>query len=132
MILLTVDEVVVLQSRMIDETGGLHGLRDSGLLESALFSAVATYEEIERYASVEEKAARLAYALINNHAFVDGNKRTGIYVMLLTLDVNNIQIKYTQLELIELGFGVAAGRFDYEDALQWILQHKESGSTDVR
>ncbi len=126
MILLTVDEVIALQAKLIERTGGSHGLRDRGLLESAVYSAMAAYEDVERYPGIEEKAARLAYALVGNHAFVDGNKRIGIYVMLLTLDLNQIQIAYSQHELINLGLGLADGSMKFEDALRWIVSHKES------
>ncbi len=126
MILLTVDEVISLQAKLIERTGGSHGLRDRGLLESAVYSAMAAYEDVERYPGIEEKAARLAYALVGNHAFVDGNKRIGIYVMLLTLDLNQIQIAYSQHELINLGLGLADGSIKFEDALRWIVSHKES------
>ena len=75
MIILTVDEIAGLHSKLIKKTGGIDGLRDKGLLESAVFSAQGSFGDEEVYPTVEEKAARLMFALINNHAFVDGNKR---------------------------------------------------------
>ena len=71
-------------------------MRDFGLLESALESAYATFDGQELYPSKEEKGARLGYALISNHAFVDGNKRIGMYVMLTFLEVNGIHRKLHQ------------------------------------
>ena len=65
--------------------GGLDGVRDAGLIESSLASAFTPYFGVDHYPSIEEKAARLCYSLINNHAFIDGNKRIGIYVMLVFL-----------------------------------------------
>lgn len=124
MILLIIDEIISLHGKLISQTGGLDGLRDIGLLESAVCSASGSFEDIEQYPSVEEKSARLAFAIINNHAFVDGNKRVGILVMLMTLKLNNIAITYSQAELIELGLSIASGKQKYQDVYNWIKEHK--------
>lgn len=79
---LTTDEVILLHEKLLSATVGSAGLRDQGLLESAVRSVDAAFGDVERYPSIEEKAARLASALISNHAFVDGNKRVGILAML--------------------------------------------------
>ncbi len=123
MILLTTDEIIELHSKIISRTGGSDGLRDINLLESAVYSATASFAETENYPSIEEKAARLMFSLVNNHAFVDGNKRIGVFVMLMTLKLNNIEIKYSQEELISLGLSTAAGQTDYDDILNWIKNH---------
>ena len=124
MILLTVEELLLLQQRLLDKTGGLPGLRDRGLLESAVYGIEAGYDEVELYPAIEMKAARLAYAVTNNHAFVDGNKRLGIAAMLITLDLNGIRIHYSQQELIRLGLSIADGTAGYEAVLHWIEEHK--------
>ena len=124
MILLTVDEIISLHKKLIEKTGGNDGIRDINLLESAVFSAEASFGDKECYPTVEEKAARLMYALTNNHAFVDGNKRIGVFVMLITLKLNNAELKYTQDELISLGLAVASGETDYEKIYKWIIGHK--------
>lgn len=123
MILLTVDEIIMLHDKLLVATGGLPGLRDRGLLESAVFSVNASFEDVERYPTIEEKAARLAYSLISNHAFADGNKRVGVLAMLMTLKLNGISIRYTQQELIDLGLAAASGKAGYEEILGWILRH---------
>lgn len=123
MILLTVDEIIAIHGKLIAKTGGSNGLRDRGLLESAVFSAASSFDEVEQYPSTEEKSARLAYAIINNHAFVDGNKRIGILVMLMTLKLNNVKITYSQTELINLGLSVASGQYGYSDIYNWIKHH---------
>lgn len=123
MIILTVDEVIDLHRKVVTATGGSFELRDRGLLESAVYNADASFGDVEQYPSVEEKAARLAYGLITNHAFVDGNKRIGVFVMLMTLRLNGVSITYTQSELTELGLGVASAKFHYEDILSWIRAH---------
>ena len=128
MIVLTVDEVVLLHEKLLTATGGASGLRDRGLLESAVFAMNAGFEETEQYPTVEEKAARLAYALTQNHAFVDGNKRVGMLAMLTTLALNEVELHYTQAELIELGLGVASGLIQYDGILDWIRRH-ENGKT---
>lgn len=124
MILLTVEEVTALHQKLIDRTGGSHGLRDQSLLESAVYSAMSGFEGSEAYPTIEEKAARLMYSLTNNHAFVDGNKRIGVFTMLITLQLNNVRINYTQTELISLGISVADGKIEYDQILDWIIKHK--------
>ena len=82
MIKFSQEKVLLLHQLITEETGGDHGLRDEALLNSAMESAYATFDGKDLYPSKEEKAARLGFALISNHAFVDGNKRIGMYVML--------------------------------------------------
>ncbi len=117
MILLTVDDIIMLHDKLLKATGGLPGLRDRGLLESAVFGINASFEEVEQYPTVEEKAARLCYALISNHAFVDGNKRVGVLAMLMTLRLNGVVLQYTQQELIDLGLGIATSNEAYQNIL---------------
>lgn len=123
MMFLTIDEIIKIHGKLIAKTGGSGGLRNRGLLESAIHSANNSFDEIEQYPSFEEKAARLAYAIIKNHAFVDGNKRIGILVMLMTLKLNNVKITYSQTELIDLGLSVASGQYGYSDIYDWIKNH---------
>lgn len=124
MILLTVEEISALHDKLIERTGGSHGLRDQSLLESAVYSAMSGFWDNEAYPSVEEKAARLMFSITNNHAFVDGNKRIGVLTMLMTLQLNNVKIKYTQTELISLGLSVADGKTKYTEILDWIMERK--------
>ena len=124
MIILTVDELIKIHGRLIEKTGGLDGLRDRGLLESAVFSISSGFGEIEVYPTVEEKAARIAFGIVNNHAFLDGNKRIGMLSMLMILRLNQVNIKYTQRELIALGLGVADGSIGYDEILNWVISHK--------
>ena len=124
MILLTVEEIISIHEKLVEATGGSNGLRDKGLLESAVYSAEASFGDVEMYPTIEEKAARLAYSLISNHAFVDGNKRIGVFVMLMTLKLNHIKLVYTQDELSGLGLDTASGKAEYEDILAWIREHQ--------
>ena len=124
MILLTADEIIMLHSKLLKATGGLPGLRDRGLLESAVLGVNTGFENMEQYPTVEEKAARLAYALIKNHAFVDGNKRVGVLAMLMTLKLNGVVLRYTQQELISLGLAAADSTAEYSKILEWSLRHQ--------
>ena len=118
------DKVKLLYKLMMEETGGSSGIRDEALLDSALNGIFQTFDGKELYPTKEEKGARLGFSLISNHAFVDGNKRMGVYIMLTFLEVNGIGIECTDAELVDLGLGVAAGRIGYEELLDWILEHE--------
>ena len=124
MILLSVEEIISLHEKLIDKTGGSHGIRDRGLLESAVYSAQSAFDDVEQYPTIEEKAARLMFALTNNHAFVDGNKRIGVFTMLMTLELNGISLRYSQKELIVLGLSVADGSLGYDGILGFVNAHK--------
>ena len=121
--LLTKRQIILLHDQLIDETGGAHGIRDEGLLESAVLTPMQTFEGTELFHSVEEKAARLGYGLVKNHAFVDGNKRIGAHAMLVFLAVNGIRIWYTQKELSDIIVQIASGEKDYPDLLLWLRSH---------
>lgn len=123
MTLLTAEEVLMLHDKLLAATGGLPGLRDRGLLESAVLSVDAGFEDVEQYPTVEEKAARLAFSLISNHPFADDNKRVGVLAMLMTLKLNGVVLQYTQQKLIDLGLAAACGKVRYTEILEWILRH---------
>ena len=118
------EKVLLLHQLIAQETGGEVGLRDQTLLDAALAAAFAGLADREFYPSKEEKGARLGYTLISNHAFVDGNKRIGIYVMLSFLEMNGIRISCTDEEIVALGLSVADGSMQYKQVLQWVLDHK--------
>lgn len=124
MIRFSKEKVLLLHQILIEQTGGEDGIRDTGLLESALAACYATFDGKELFPSKEEKAARLCTGLISNHAFVDGNKRIGIYVMLTFLEVNGIRLQVTDEELIEIGLSIAQSNMQYNELLQWILKHE--------
>ena len=124
MIKFSKEKVLLLHKIMAEATGGGVGVRDEGLLDSALESAFAGYGDKEFYPTKEEKGARLGYTLISNHAFVDGNKRIGMYVMLSFLEMNGIRIKCTDEELVYAGLSVADGSMGYDELLQWIREHE--------
>lgn len=124
MIILTIEEIIILHEKLINRTGGSRGVRDIGLLESAVYSAESSFNDVEVYPTVEEKAARLMFSLTNNHSFFDGNKRIGVLTMLMTLELNGVYLNYTQKELIDLGLSVADGTKKYAEILDFIRNHK--------
>ena len=124
MIKFSKDKVLLLHKLIAEETGGSIGVRDEALLESALENAFAGFGDTEFYPSKEEKGARLGYTLISNHAFVDGNKRIGMYVMLTFLEVNGIHMDCTNEDIVHAGLSVAAGTMGYEELLEWVRKHR--------
>ncbi len=124
MIRLTKKQVLMLHTQLIESTGGSDGIRDEGLLDSALESPFQSFGGEELFPSIQSKAARLCYGLVKNHAMVDGNKRIGAHTMLVFLAVNGYELKYTQNELVDLILDVADGKKVYEDLLKWILGHQ--------
>jgi death on curing protein len=124
MIKFSKEKVLLLHKILAEATGGSVGVRDEALLDSALESAFAGFGEREFYPTKEEKGARLGFALISNHAFVDGNKRIGVYVMLSFLEMNGIRIKCTDEEIVAIGLSTADGSMSYEELLQWVIEHK--------
>ena len=125
MIKFSKDKVLLLHRLIAEETGGSIGVRDEGLLEAALESAFSGFGGQEFYPTKEEKGARLGYELISNHAFVDGNKRIGMYVMLTFLEVNGIHMDCTNEEVATVGLSLAAGNMGYEALLEWVREHRQ-------
>jgi len=120
MIKFSKEKVLLLHELIAKETGGDAGVRDFGLLDSALESAFQTYGGEELFKTKEQKAAKLGFSLISNHAFVDGNKRIGMYVMLSFLEMNGIHISPSDDDIVTIGMDVASGKAKYEDVLNWI------------
>ena len=124
MIKFSKEKVLLLHQVMAEATGGSVGVRDNDLLESALENCFATFDGTELYPTKEEKGARLGYSLISNHAFVDGNKRIGVYIMLSFLEINGIRIDATNDDIVHIGLSVADGSMKYEGVLEWVKKHR--------
>ena len=118
------EKVLLLHQLMAEATGGDVGVRDEALLESAIENIYVTFDGVELYPTKEEKAAQLGFSLISNHAFVDGNKRIGMYLMLSFLELNGVRIEATNEEVAKLGLDVAGGLADNKDILKWIRAHR--------
>ena len=115
----------MLHSLLVAQSGGMDGLRDEGLLESAVNTPLQTFGGQELYPTVLEKAARLGFGLIHNHPFIDGNKRIGTHAMLVFLDINNITLSYEDDDLISAILRAASGDMDDSELLEWLKAHIE-------
>lgn len=124
MIKFSMEKVLLLHQIITEETGGDPNIRDITMLDSALESAFQTFDGKELYPTKEEKAARIGYSLISNHAFVDGNKRIGMYILLTFLETNGIKIHPTGEDVARVGLAVASGQMSYDELLQWIIKNK--------
>lgn len=120
---LSIPQIVMMHSALIKETGGLDGIRDENLLDSAVNAPFQTFGGEYVYKTLEAKAARLGYSLVKNHPFVDGNKRIGILAMLVFLEINGIELTCSDQDIIETGLKLAAGEMDDKQLLEWILRH---------
>jgi death-on-curing protein len=117
---LTLGEVVDLHRRVLAQSGGASGIRDLGLLESALAQAAATFGGADLHATVIEKAAALGFALVANHAFVDGNKRVGHAAMEVFLVLNGFEISASVDDQERSILDVASGLADRDALARWL------------
>lgn len=124
MIRLCKSQILLIHDQLISETGGSSGLRDEGMLDSALNAPFQTFGGEDVYPSLQQKAARLCFGLVKNHPFVDGNKRIGAHAMLVFLALNGIELQHTQSELSDVILQLAAGEIEATDLLRWILVHQ--------
>lgn len=96
------------------------GIRDKSLIESAVNAPFQTFDNMELYPTVEEKAAHLFYGLVKNHGFIDGNKRVAVHAMFIYLSLNYIFFDYTVDEMEKLVIGLADGSLNVDDIVEWI------------
>jgi death-on-curing protein len=125
MITLSKEQVFMLHERLIEATGGILGIRDEGMLDSALSNPFQSYDGEELYPSIQAKAAQLCFGLVKNHPMVDGNKRLGTHVMLVFLALNGYDLFYSQKELSDAILALASGETGAEDILKWIIEHQK-------
>lgn len=121
--ILSESQILILHKHLIEAFGGSDGVRDPGLLESAVNAPFQTFAGRSLYPGIHRKAARLAFGIIRNHPFVDGNKRTGAHSMLVFLELNGISLQYDQQELIDIILATASGKADDNDLFYWICEH---------
>ena len=122
---LTKRQILMLHASLIAESGGCDGIRDEGLLDSAINSPLQSFAGEDLYPTVLEKAARLGFGLIRNHPFIDGNKRIGTHAMLVFLAINGVTLSYEDNDLIRIILSVAAGELDDTGLLNWLQRHIE-------
>jgi death-on-curing protein len=120
---LALGEVVELHRRLLEATGGASGIRDFGALESAIAQPKATFEGVELYPRLVEKAAALGFSLVQGHAFVDGNKRVGHAAMETFLILNGSEIDAPVDDQERRILDLAAGRIGRSHLVDWLRQH---------
>ena len=120
---LTVEEVLFLHHRIVVETGGSDGVRDLGLVEAALLRADAGFGDHQLFPTLFDKAAAILDALVRNHPFVDGNKRTGISTAALLLVRNGYRLTASQQEVVEFALRVALDRPEIPEISRWLEVH---------
>ena len=117
---LTFGQVLLLHQRLIEQSGGISGILDQNALESALAQPKMTFEGKELHPSLVEKAAALCYSIINNHPFLDGNKRVGHAAMEVFLVINGYEIEAAVDEQEEIILNLASSKMDRSDFLDWL------------
>lgn len=120
---LTIAEVLETYQRVMQQTGGLVGIRDLGALESAIAQPYMTFGGNELYPSLAEKAAALGFSLIQNHPFADGNKRTGHAAMETFLALNGYEISVSTEEQVEIILSVASSKLSRDNFTIWLSNH---------
>jgi death-on-curing protein len=120
---LTIEQVLFLHARVIEQTGGSHGVRDLGLLESAVARPQAMFDDEDLYPDIFFKAAALMYSLIRNHPFVDGNKRTGVAAAAIFLRHNGWLLNASNQEVEARTLEVARGEFNISEVAQWFREN---------
>lgn len=124
MIILSLEQVLLMHKQLIEESGGSDEVRDIGLLKSAINNPFQTFGGVELYPSIQEKAARLCFGIVKNHALVDGNKRLGTHVMLVFLWLNGYTLEYQDEEMINIILDLASGKITADQLISWIIDHQ--------
>ena len=119
---LTAEQVLFIHARLIDETGGSHGVRDLGLLESAVARPQATFDDKELHPDLFIKAAALMHAIIPNHPFMDGNKRTGTVAAGIFLKINGYTLNAKNRELESFALSVVVSKISLTEIADWLRQ----------
>lgn len=116
----TKDDILFLHTDMVLTFGGSDGIRDEGMLDSAIYAPLQTFDLIDLYPTEVDKITRLSYGLVMNHPFLDGNKRIAAKVLDAGLSANGIDLEATNEEMIEEFLNLAASRITYDDFLLWV------------
>lgn len=123
MIYLERDDIILLHTELIKQFGGSYGIRDDGLLDSALSAPFQTFGGLDLYPSLVEKAAQLSYGLVHNHPFVDGNKRIGAHALMVFLEINSLPLNVDEDEISKFFWEIASNTKTVKDLQDWILKH---------
>jgi death on curing protein len=123
---ITLAEILIMHHhivRQIQGEGASEGVRDSGVIESALWSPFQSVFGNDQYPDMFSKAATMAYALIRGHGFVDGNKRIGIVAGMVLLELNGYRMTASNDDVYKAAYSTAAGEWNREDLMTWFLEH---------
>jgi death-on-curing protein len=120
---LSIETVNAMHSELITQSGSLDGIRDTTMLDASINSLFHTFDGQYLYPTIQAMAAHLAFSLIKNHPFLDGNKRIGILSMLVFMDINGLPIECTDDELVTLGLGLADSSIAEPELIEWIISH---------
>lgn len=123
MITLSKEQIIMLHEAIYERYGGSCGVLNEGMLDSALQAPFQTFGGEELFPDTKDKILRLAYGLIKNHSFRDGNKRIGALVLLVLLELNGWHVNATNEEFADIIMGIAASEKDDEDLKQWVESH---------
>lgn len=121
--MISIKQALEVHTEMVMRFGGTNGVRDNSLLESALARPFMTFDGIDLYPTVVEKAAAIIESIVVNHPFLDGNKRTGYTLGRLVLMEEGLDITATENEKYDFVIAVASGTLDYEGIVEWLNQH---------
>ena len=120
---ITLDILLAIHDSMIEKYGGSHGIRDLGLIESALARPQASFDGVDLYPTILDKAAALFHSLMFNHAFVDGNKRTTITTTALFLSVNGYELAASDEEFVAFPLRVENNHLSIEEIADWLSKY---------
>lgn len=118
--MILLEDLLNLHKFSIEKYGGSHGIRDLGLLESAIARPFQTFDGADLYPSVFEKAGALAESLIINHPFIDGNKRTGTVAMIAFLQENGLRLSADEKDLYNFVISISTGEIKFEEIVSWL------------
>jgi len=116
-------DVLEIHSKLIEDFGGAHGVRDHSILDSAINRPFQTFDQKELYPTPQEKAAAQIESIVINHPFNDGNKRTGYFLMRAILLSNQMDIEASEDEKYNFVLEIAKGNFKYARIANWITDH---------
>ncbi|MFH1536685.1 MAG: type II toxin-antitoxin system death-on-curing family toxin [Patescibacteria group bacterium] len=123
MIYLSLEQIQKIHEKIIDKSGGSHGIRDDDLLKSSLFRMQTTFDGQDLYPDIFTKAASLLHSIINNHAFVDGNKRTGFVSAITFLELNGYNTKFPKEKTEKFVISVASEKIELNTIANFLRQH---------
>jgi death-on-curing protein len=122
---LSPEQVLFLHSRLINETGGAQGVRDLGMLLSALGRPQSTFDGLDLYPDLFTKTAALMDSLVRNHPFVDGNKRTAITSATMYLHMNGYRLSVDNPEMVRFTLACAQSQLPFVEIVSWFERHSQ-------